>query len=536
VNYDYIIVGGGSSGCVTATRLVRELGARVLLLEAGGRATSPIMSMPAGYMKYLSRDTYLTLHKMEPQGQIDNRQIIVPQARVLGGGSSVNAMVYMRGQPADYDRWVSSYGVEGWGYADILPHFKAMEGNDHLNDAAHGIEGPLQVSSPFHLAPMTNAFVSTLQGMGEVFNPDFNSGRQRGVGFMQSTIGSNRRRCSAVDAYLKQVLADARLTLLTDATASRVRIESGRAVGVEYTYKGESRTAFADAGVVLAAGTYITPKLLMLSGIGEADTLAAHGIKTVVDLPGVGQNLQDHCEVPVVAASNGRYGYFGQDRGWNMIRNGLQYLMFKSGPVSTIGVEACVFTNPDSATDDASLQIYCVPTVYLDRDVTAVKPCDGVTLTVCLLRPRSRGTVRLASADPLARPLIDGGFLRDPEDVRLMIAGLRYAREILEHSPMRKKIAREILPGPTATLDTSLHDHCKQTVKTNYHPVGTARMGHENDPLAVVDSKLRVRGIEGLRVFDCSVMPAIVSGNTNAPAMAIAHRASQWLINTKDCK
>ena len=536
MNYNYIIVGGGSSGCVTATRLVRELGARVLLLEAGPRVTSSLMSMPAGYMKYLGRETYLTLHKMEPQKQLDNRQIIVPQARVLGGGSSVNAMVYMRGQPADYDGWVSGFGVEGWGYADILPHFKMMEGNDHLNDAAHGIEGPLQVSSPYHLAPMTNAFVSALQGMGEVFNPDFNSGRQRGVGYMQNTIGANRRRCSAVDAYLKQVVADERLTLLTGATVSRVCIESGRAVGVEYTHEKEIRTAFADAEVILAAGTYITPKLLMLSGIGEADSLAAHGIKVIVDLPGVGQNLQDHCEVPVVAASNGRYGYFGQDRGWNMIRNGLQYLMFKSGPVSTMGVEACVFTNPDSTTDDATLQIYCVPTVYLDRDVTAVKSCDGVTLTVCLLRPRSRGTVRLASADPSARPLIDGGFLSDPEDVRLMTAGLRYAREILEQSPLRGKIAREILPGPGAVTEAALHKHCKQTVKTNYHPVGTARMGHASDPLAVVDSKLRVRGVEGLRVFDCSVMPTIVSGNTNAPAMAIAHRASQWLVNPTECK
>lgn len=529
MHYDYIVVGGGAAGCVTAMRLVRDLAARVLLLEAGPRSMSPIMHMPAGYMKYLARDTYLTMHQMVAQSQLDGRGTIVPQARVLGGGTSVNAMIYMRGQPADYDRWADEYGADGWRYADVLPHFVAMEGNDHLGGPQHGVSGPLEVSSPYAICPMSNAFVSALQELGEPINPDFNGGRQRGVGYMQSTIGRNRRRCSAVDAFLRPLAGDPRLTVEVAATATRVILEHGRARGVEYLQHGKACRAMAGAEVILTAGTYVTPQLLMLSGIGPAAHLQTHRIVPIVDLPGVGENLQDHCEVPVVAASNGHYGYFGQDRGWNMIRNGLQYLLFKTGPASTIGVEACAFTNPDDPNADASIKIYCVPTIYLDRDIKNVKSCDGLTLSVCLLRPKSRGVVRLRSLNPLERPLVDGGFLRDPDDIRLMIAGLRFARKILLTSPVKEKIDREILPGTAMTSDDELHRHCKRMVKTNYHPVGTARMGYADDALAVLDPQLRVRGIEGLRVFDCSVMPTIISGNTSAPAMAIAHRAVDWL-------
>ncbi|MDZ5450128.1 GMC family oxidoreductase [Labrys sp. ZIDIC5] len=529
MTYDTIIVGGGSSGCVTAMRLVRDLGQRVLMLEAGPARMNPIMHMPAGYMKYLAKDTYLTMHRMERQPQLDGRATIVPQGRVLGGGSSVNAMVYMRGQPADYDNWAENYGAEGWRYADILPHFIAMEGNADLDTPVHGTTGPLKVTRPLHTCEMTRAFLQALPSLGEPLNPDFNSGRQRGVGLMQGTMDPvTKRRCSAVDAFLPLVRDDERLTITTEAIVTRLIIEGISCTGVEYVEGGRTHRASA-ATVILAAGTYVTPKLLMLSGIGPADHLLRHGIKPRVDLPGVGENLQDHCEVPVIAASNGRYGYFGQDKGWNMIRNGLDYLLRKQGPVTTTGVEACVFTNPDDREADASLKIYCVPTVYLDRDITDVTACDGVTFTTCLLRPKSRGTVRLRSADPLEPPVVDGGFLKHSEDIRLMIAGLRFARSFLDASPIREKISHEMLPGADKVSDADLHAHCKRMVKTNYHPVGTARMGRDDDPMAVLDSQLRVRGIEGLRVFDCSVMPEIVSANTNAPVMAIAHRAVEWL-------
>lgn len=525
--FDYVIVGGGSSGSVAAWRLVRERGARVLLLEAGPRRMNPIMHMPAGYMKYLARDTYLTMHQMVPQPQLDGRQTVVPQARVLGGGSSVNAMVYMRGQPADYDAWAARLGQgDHWSWGDMLPRFKALEGNDHLGEPFHGTAGPLAVSQPHYRCAMTDAFVAAAQNAGEVFNPDFNGGRQRGVGYMQSTIGRNRRRCSVVDAFLEPLARDPRLTIRTGAQVTDLIFDGQRATGVRIVEGGQVHEIYAEAEILLAAGSYVTPKLLMLSGIGPATTLSHHAIPVRVDLPGVGQNLQDHCEVPVIYASNGRYGYHGQDRGWRMIRNGLEYLAFRSGPVTTIGVEACAFVAPgsDDPATEASVKIYCVPTIYLDRDVSGIDPCDGLTMTCCLLRPGSRGAVTIASADPLAAPVVDGGFLSDPADQALMQSGLATARRIAAQAPLSGLLAREIAPG-----DGDPVAHAKRMVKTNYHPVGTCRMGPDGDADAVLDWRLRVRGVEGLRVIDCSVMPAIVSGNTNAPAMVIGHKAVDLL-------
>ncbi len=307
--------------------------------------------------------------------------------------------------------------------------------------------------------------------------------------------------------------------------ATRILFEGRRAVGVEYIKEGATRSVHADAEVILTAGSYVSPKLLMLSGVGPAADLRAHGIAVRADLPGVGQNLQDHHEVPVIAATNGAYGYFGQDRGLAMVRNGLQYLLFKSGPVATTGVEACAFINPDGSDGEATVQLYCVPTVYLDRDVMGTAPTHGVTLTSCLLRPKARGSVRLASADPRDPPRVDPQFFGHPDDLRITIASLRFAREVLATQPVAAMVGGEIMPGATVVADTALAEHCRRTVKTNYHPVGTCKMGRDDDSLAVLTPDLRVRGVEGLRVFDCSLMPTIVSGNTNAPALAIADKA-----------
>ncbi len=276
--------------------------------------------------------------------------------------------------------------------------------------------------------------------------------------------------------------------------------------------------------VLLAAGTYNSPKLLMLSGIGPAAELQRHGIAPVVDLPGVGENLQDHHEVPVVAATNGHFGYYGEDKGWRALRNGLQYLMFRTGPVTSTGVEACAYVDPDGG-ERPSIKMYCVPSVYLDGDIKDVKRRDGVTLNACLLRPKSRGTVRLRSADPLALPVIDNNYLAEPDDLRMEIAGLRFAREILANNPLSKRISHEMLPGKSVTDDAGLAAHCRRTVKTNWHPVGTCRMGPDGDLLAVLDANLQVRGVDGLRVIDASAMPFVPSGNTNAPTMALASRA-----------
>jgi choline dehydrogenase len=523
--FDYIVVGGGSSGCVVASRLVAEHGARVLLVEAGRRRVSPILAMPAGYMKFLARDTYLTMHHVLPQRHLGGRAPIVPQAKVLGGGSTVNAMVYIRGQAEDYDGWDEALGDAGWSYRDLLPYFIRQEGNDHLGAPYHGANGPLKVSHLGQHSAMSRAFVQAMQERGVSYTADFNGARQNGVGFMQHTIDwVTRRRCSAVDAFLRPVLFDPKLTVLTETTVTGIRLEKGRAIGVNLIGSSGLEAVFADAEVILAAGTYMTPKLLMLSGIGPADELTRHGITAVADLPGVGQNLQDHHEVPVVAATSGAFGYFGQDRGLAMLSSGLQYMLFKSGAVTTTGVEACAFIDPDGG-ERPTIQLYCVPTVYLDRDVSGVEPTHGVTLNPCLLRPKARGSVRLASADPAAPPQVDPQFFGDADDLRLTVAGLRYAREVLSTRPVREMIRGEIFPGQAVESDADLVDHCRRTVKTNYHPVGTCRMGTEIDALAVVTPDLVVRGIAGLRIVDASIMPTIPSGNTNAPVLAIADKA-----------
>jgi choline dehydrogenase len=523
--FDHIVVGGGSAGCVVASRLVAEHGSRVLLVEAGKRRVSPILAMPAGYMKFLAKDTYLTMHHVLPQEQLGGRAPVVPQAKVLGGGSAVNAMVYIRGQVEDYDGWDEALGGAGWSYRDLLPYFVRQEGNDHLGAPYHGVDGPLKVSHLGQHSAMSRAFVQALQELGVPYTADFNGARQNGVGFMQHTIDwATRRRCSAVDAFLRPVPSHPKLTLLTETTVTRIHLEKDRATGVDLAGPSGSETVYADAEVILAAGTYVTPKLLMLSGIGPAEELLLHGLKVAADLPGVGRNLQDHHEVPIVATTSGAFGYFGQDRGLTMLRNGLQYMLFKSGAVTTTGVEACAFIDPDGG-GRPTIQLYCVPTVYLDRDVSGVEPTHGVTLNPCLLRPKARGRVRLASADPMALPLVDPQSFGDPDDLRLTVAGLRYAREVLATNPVRDMIEQELFPGQAITSDEDLAAHCRRTVKTNYHPVGTCRMGRDADPLAVVTPDLAVRGIAGLRIVDASIMPAIPSGNTNAPVLAVADKA-----------
>lgn len=535
--FDYIIVGGGSSACVVAARLVTS-GARVLLLERGPDKANPIMHIPAGYMKFLAKDSYLAMHQTKPQPQLGGRGPIVPQGKVLGGGSTVNAMVYMRGQAADFDLWNELVTAPGsnndgsWSYKDLLPYFKAQENNDHLGGEFHGVGGPLKISHLGHTSPMTRTYVKTLQGMGIPYNPDFNGADQFGVGFMQHTIDwKTRKRSSAVDAFLAPVMNNPKLTIETGATVTRIRMDGDRVVAVDYVQGGGRKTAEAGVEVILAAGAYQTPKLLMISGIGPEEHLKQHGIATKLALPGVGKNLQDHYECPVVATTKGAFGYYKQDRGWPMIKAGLQYLMFKSGPASTTGVETCAFYDPDGNNDRPTIQMFCVPTVYLDRDVMGTDPGDGVTINSLLLRPKARGSVTLSSSDPFANPIVDTQIFGHPDDLKLTMAGFRFARQVLAESPMRDLIDKEIFPGAEVTSDEAIAAHCKRTVKTGYHPVGTCKMGHDGDPDAVLDTKLNVRGTRGLRVIDASLMPTIVSGNTNAAVYAAAGKAADLILS-----
>ncbi|MCT6589781.1 GMC family oxidoreductase N-terminal domain-containing protein [Pantoea dispersa] len=534
--YDYIVVGGGSAGCIVAARLVSEGNARVLLLEAGRDEYHPVLKMPAGYMKFLASDRFLTMHQTEAQPQLNGRGVIVPQAKVLGGGSTVNAMVYMRGHKQDYADWNRALGHQGidWSWEALLPHFTAIEDNDHLGAPNHGVGGPMKVSHLGHFSPLSRAYVKTLQGLGIPYTADFNSGNPSGVGFMQHTIdGQTRQRCSVVDAFINPLRHDARLTLVTGAQVEEVLFDGTCASGVRYRQDGQPQQARASREVILAAGAYQTPKLLMLSGIGPQEQLKQHGIAVRHALPGVGKNLQDHYEVPVVASTRGAFGYYGQDRGWPMVKAGLQYLLFKSGPVTTTGVETCAFFDPLDFTATPTIQMFCVPTVYLDRDVMGADPGDGVTVNSLLLRPKATGEVTLRDNNASSLPVIDTQIFGHPDDLARTLAGFRFARQVLAAAPIREMVDQEIFPGAEVISDDAISAHCRRMVKTGYHPVGTCRMGHDDDPLAVLHDDLRVRGVQRLRVVDASMMPNIISGNTNAVVMAVAHRAAQLVLQSQ---
>ncbi len=532
MTYDYIVVGGGTAGCLVAGKLVSEHGARVLVLEAGPDDRNPLIRMPAGFVKLLGVERYMWFYKSVPQAHLGGRTPIVPQGRVLGGGSSVNAMVYMRGQPRDYDQWADEIGDEQWSYNALLPYFMAMEDNQRLNDEYHGVGGPWKVSDLDHMSELSRAFVLAAQAAGLPHNGDFNGRTQRGVGAYQVSTRDGRR-CSAVDAFLRPAMGTGRLDVKTSCLVHSLIIENGRAVGVRYSREGARSSGVAEARcdgeVLLAAGAIATPKLLMLSGIGPAEHLASHGIRTLVDLPGVGANLQDHTETPVVALCNGPYGYYGHDRGWKQIRNGLEYLANRTGPVTSNGVEAGAFFDPDNLSADPKIQQFCVPSVYLDKDHTDQKASYGLTLNSCVAKPRSRGSVKLASDNPSDQPLVDPNYFGDPEDLRLSLGGIRMAREILRQEPLRSMISHEVFPGPDKVTDEDLAAHAKRFVKTVYHPMGTCRMARDNDPMGVLTAEMRVRGVDGLRVVDASAVPAIVSGNTNAAVLVVADKAVEFL-------
>ena len=534
-SYDFIVVGGGSSGCVVAARLVSDGKARVLLLEGGHSNRHPLLDMPPGIFKMINGSKFMRYHKTVPQDHLDGRRHDIPQANVLGGGSSVNAQVYMRGRPSDYDAWHEllrgDNDYPGWRWQDILPHFRAMEGNNRLHNELHGGEGPLLVSDPGHIDDVSRWFVQSVQALGVPFNHDFNGTSQRGVGFYQF-MNRNGKRSSAAYAFISPLDGNPNLTVELHARVRRIEIESGVAVGVTYRDRaGQDHTVFAAREVIVAAGTLVTPQLLMLSGLGPADHLSSHGISCIADLPGVGANLIDHPEVPMTGIANGPFGYYRQGVGWRMLANGLQFKLFGSGPVTSAGVEAGAFVNPIDPDGTPSIQAFCVPIVYLDRDTLGlVEDGYGFTITTVVIKPKSRGTVRLASANADDMPAVSPNLLRDPDDMRMMIAGQKFFLRAFHQPPLASRLKRVAIPDPADTSDQAIAAHCKRFVKTNYHPSGTCRMGATGDSMAVLDSRLRVRGVERLRVCDLSAMPDINAGNTNAPAMMLGSRCAELIL------
>jgi len=534
-SFDHIVVGGGSAGCVAAARLASEGGARVLLLEAGYSNRHPLLDMPPGIFKMINGSKFMRYHKTTPQEHLDGRVHDIPQGNVLGGGSSVNAQVYMRGRPSDYDEWQEILRVNndnvGWGWDDVLPYFRGMESNNRLNNELHGTAGPMLVSDPGHIDQMSRWFVQAVQSLGEPFNPDFNGSKQRGVGFYQF-MNRHGKRSSAAYAYVLPLKDNPNLTVRLHAEVMRVVIEKGRATGVEYREKsGNVRIVKASGEVIVAAGALVTPKLLMLSGVGPAKHLQQFGIAVNAHLQGVGQNLIDHPEVPITALANGPYGYYKQGTGLRMLKNALQFKLFGSGPVTSAGVEAGAFVNPDNPEAPPTIQAFCVPIVYLDRDTMGlVDDGYGLTITTVVVKPKSRGEVRLSSSDPFAMPLVSPNLLKHPDDMKAMVAGQKFFVKAFQASPLAQRIDRIAIPSPDDVSGSALTAHCKRFVKTNYHPASTARMGADSDPMAVLDSRMRVRGIDNLRVCDMSAVPNINAGNTNAPAMMLGDRCADLIM------
>lgn len=521
--YDYIIAGGGSSGCVLANRLSENSKNSVLLIESGKRDTDPWIHIPATFFKVLGKGEAVHPYASEPDNGLNGRPSIVPQGNVLGGGSSVNAMIYIRGHRNDYNTW-AQMGCQGWSYDEVLPAFRSLENNETLGGTFHGRAGALHVSNPRHRHPLSEAFVQAATEIGLPFNPDFNGSEQEGVGFYQTTT-HNGRRWSSAQAFLREAEKRPNLTVLTERRVGRILFEGKRATGVELL---DGTRFFAAKEIALTAGAIATPKILQLSGIGDATHLNEHGIGVVADLPGVGTNYQDHLEVPVQGETHAAISMLGHDGGWRAALHMLRYLTTHRGLLSSNVVECGGFVDT-SGTGQPDVQFHVLPAMvgFVDREP---EPGHGLSIGPCYLRPRSRGTVRLRSADARDAALFNANLLSDPADLETLVRGVQTAIRILEAPALAKLVKRRVLPKPGVENDPqALRDYIRQTTKTVFHPAGTAKMGRADDRTSVVGPDLKVHGIEGLRVCDASVMPTLVSGNTNAPVMMIAVKAAAFM-------
>lgn len=526
--HDYVIVGGGSAGCTLAARLSADPDVTVCLIEAGGRNTEMLVRMPAGVgtlIKAKGKHNWGFWTEAEPH--LDGRRLFWPRGRGLGGSSAINGMIYTRGQPQDYDEW-RQMGLAGWSFDDVLPYFRKLEGH-HRGGELHGTDGPLHISAGESDSPFYDALVEAGRQAGYPVTEDFNGVSQEGFGRYDLTI-SDGKRWSAAEAYLRPVLARANLTVVTGARTTRIRIAGGRATGIDIVRgpKGAIETIDATREVLLCAGAVQSPQILQLSGIGDPERLAAAGIATTHPLPGVGANLQDHLDVTLNWRSKGLTTAYSATRGLRQLGVGLRYMLSGKGFGRQQFLESGAFVASREGLSRPDIQIHAVLAIMREHGKHAPTE-DGFTLHMCQLRPESRGRIDAPSSDPFADPLIHANYLATPEDRRVMRESIRIARDVAAQAALDPYRDAELAPGADVTTDAEIDAWIRANAETIYHPVGTCRMGTADDPSAVVDQHLRVRGLDALRVVDASVMPTLIGSNTNAPTIMIAEKAADMI-------
>ncbi|HIF59391.1 MAG TPA: choline dehydrogenase [Rhodospirillales bacterium] len=525
-SYDYIIVGAGSAGCVLANRLTASRQYKVLLLEAGGEDTNPWIHIPIGYGRNFSNPNVNWLYSSEPGTDWVKRRIQQPRGKVIGGSSSINGLIYMRGQKEDYEHW-RQLGNTGWGYEQVLHYFKKSEDQEKGAGEFHGVGGPLTVSDPRETHPMADAYIQAAVDAGHKLNNDFNGAEQEGFGYQQWTT-KNGRRCSAAVGFLNPARKRNNLTIVSKAHTNRIVFDGIRAVGVEYERRGQIKKAFAKREVIISTGAYNSPQLLQLSGVGPADHLSELGVKIVADREGVGKNLQDHFNAPLMFELNENFTVNDVLNRWSSkVSHGLRYLFQRRGLLS-MGVAYAggyLKVHPDTASPDIQNLLMLFTSELIGGPVD---PFPGCASVVALLRPESRGTVNIMSATPKSPPKIIYNFLTAEKDRDTLILGVKKVREIMKQGSIGRYIVREVRPGSGSNRDEDILDFLEKSGRTSYHPVGTCRMGSDEE--AVVDPRLRVNGVQSLRVVDASIMPTLVSGNTNAPVIMIGEKASDMIL------